>query len=266
MNFFKERAKTFLSRRGHALIKIGKFDIEASGAKHAFWVVSEFSHKGKKYVFASDNRWDLIQREHIRGRIYEPDELEIIARHIRPGAVVLDIGANIGNHSVFFVKALDASQVIAIEPGARQNMLLSVNTRLNETHHKTRIHGVALSDREGTAELVLENPGNLGSASLGDGTKLGEDTAIEVVDVVRGDDLLPDAHVDFIKLDAEGHELAVLSGLKQLVARCRPTIFIEIAVESNDGMASWCEENRYRVAEEYSRYEGVNNQLLLPLE
>jgi len=54
---------------------------------------------GRDLRFVSDRRRDPIQRAHRAGTFYEAEELEVIRRAVPPGAVFVDIGANVGNHS-----------------------------------------------------------------------------------------------------------------------------------------------------------------------
>jgi hypothetical protein len=81
------------------------------------------------YFFVT-NEDDLIQREHVRGRFYEEEELGIIAKHFKGGTFV-DIGANVGNHSIFAAKFLGASTVIAFEPNPASYVTFKCNMALN---------------------------------------------------------------------------------------------------------------------------------------
>ena len=63
--------------------------------------IARFSHEGKDVLFTVTSEKDLIQTHHRLGHFYEPEELEIISNHFVKGTVFLDIGANVGNHSIY---------------------------------------------------------------------------------------------------------------------------------------------------------------------
>jgi hypothetical protein len=71
--------------------------------------------------------------------------------------------------------------------------------------------------------------------------------------------------VDFIKLDVEGMELEILSGMSATLARWRPTIFVEVWARHDEAFRSWCDVNAFRIAESYQRYDEIQNYLILPV-
>ncbi len=80
----------------------------------------------------------------------------------------------------------------------------------------------------------------------------------------RGDDLLADITPDFIKIDVEGMEMSVLSGLSGTVARCRPTFFVEVDNVNRDAFLQWVETNSYAVRARFRRYRANENFLIVP--
>ncbi|TCM78967.1 FkbM family methyltransferase [Rhodovulum steppense] len=256
MQTFKDAIRGALGRRGYRLVKVGR-DIPD------VWLLSvyEFTTKGVDFAFAVDNRYDLIQREHAQGQLYEPEELDMVARVLPPGATVMDVGANVGNHTVYFAKALGARRVIAVEPGARQHRLLAVNVALNGLNDRVELHRVALSDRDGNANLVRQREHNLGSSRLATSAD-GETAFSEGVTLVRGDTYFAQTDIDFLKIDAEGHELSVLAGLSGLIDRCRPDIFVEVNPDNRNDMRAWYERTGYEVKDSFCRYNDMENLLL----
>jgi hypothetical protein len=57
-------------------------------------------------------------------------------------------------------------------------------------------------------------------------------------------------------------EIEVLKGLKSVIARCRPTIFIEVDSENADTFHQWVADNAYVIRERFQRYEANENFLL----
>ena len=70
--------------------------------------------------------------------------------------------------------------------------------------------------------------------------------------------------VDFVKIDVEGAELAVMDGMKQLIERCRPLIFVEVNNENLSGFATMVEVISYQVVYRNKRYAENENFLIAP--
>lgn len=96
------------------------------------------------YFFVAHEH-EEIQKEHAQRVFYEREELEIIATHFKGGTFV-DIGANVGNHSIFAAKFLGASKVIAFEPSPTAYVIFKCNIALNDLESRIVHHAVGLSD------------------------------------------------------------------------------------------------------------------------
>ena len=211
-------------------------------------------HQRFRFFIADDS--DSIQRCHRRGRLYEEEELEIIARHFSGGTFV-DVGANVGNHSIFAATVLGAERVIAFEPEPHAADICEINIALNGVQDLIVLHRIGLSDHAARAVPVLEEH-NLG------GTRL--DIADEgPIRLVPGDEVLSEEAVSFVKIDTEGHELSVLAGLAATIERCGPTLFVEVANANIDAFKAFCRSIGYDVAECFRRYDVCANFVALPL-
>ena len=173
-------------------------------------------------VFRNDHVGDKIARL----GLYEKENLELLLQLLRtlPEPVVLDIGANIGNHTLAF--ATVAARVHAFEPIPRIHALLCRNVEQNSLTN-VRLHALALSDSEGEATIHMVQSGNFGASSF---DKRSEGTEAVTVQRRRGDALLAELgvdRVDFIKIDVEAHEVFVLRGLMQTLRQQRPVITME---------------------------------------
>lgn len=217
---------------------------------------------GQKIQFFIANSRDAIQRVHAEGQFYEPDELDIIRRHCPHGAVFCDIGSNVGNHAIFALKFLHAARVIVFEPNPIAIPILLANLGLNglldrcDTSHL----GIGLSDRnEGGKSIHVRNR-NLGASSIRDSTEPGEGG----ITLSRGDEVLASVSPDFIKIDVEGMEMAVLNGLSGLLTRCRPAFFIEVDNSNRAEFLSWVNDNNYLIRDRFRRYRANENFLIVP--
>ena len=165
-------------------------------------------------------------------RFYESDLLDHLAAHGPRGGVYVDVGANIGNHSVFFGRFL-ADQVVAIEPDPHLVRLLERNLRANRVPRCT-VLPVAVGARPGTGRLSPRSgyEGNAGAQRV---VPAGADAEGPTVPVDTLDRLLaglgePVADdVRLMKLDIEGMELEALAGAHHLLEAQRPDIVAEAA-------------------------------------
>lgn len=169
---------------------------------------------------------DYIARKIAKTGLYEKENLELLARILRSTrhAVVLDVGANIGNHSLAF--SLEAKQVYAFEPLPEVFTVLEENLRQNQVTN-VRAFNVALSDVNGRSPLYRDRKGNIGASSFD--RRAGE---VEEVAVTRriGDELVEElglTRLDLVKIDVEAHEVYVLRGLMRSLEKFRPCIVME---------------------------------------
>lgn len=148
--------------------------------------------------------------------------------------IALDIGANIGNHSIFFAKKF--KQVYAFEPNPITFEVLKINSAYAAEHKNVIPVNFGLSDTEDSLPFYI-NPSNIGGSGIIEGNNPHINDSI-VIDVKTLDKFneLKDVSVALIKIDVEGHELNVLKGAKATISREMPAILFEQgAAEIIDG-------------------------------
>ena len=154
---------------------------------------------------------------------YEKDVRAAIDRHCQRGAIVIDVGANIGAHALYLAKKVgETGRVFAFEPADYAFAKLEKNIALNQLPNLEALK-LALSEDNAEARPVA-----LRSSWRTDGTRLKE-TA--VVPFARLDDWCSGrgvTRVDLIKLDVDGHEFAILKGGANLLETNHPTIILEV--------------------------------------
>lgn len=217
--------------------------------------ISQVERFGVRPLFLVRHKEDWIQGHHFRGVFYSVEELSLISDYFTPGTF-LDVGANVGNHSVFAATALGADRVIACEPNPTASAILLCNIALNHLGKVIEHVPFALSDRQGTA-LAVEKELNLGATQVMEGPGS--------LELRRGDDMFSHENITFVKIDVEGAELAVLEGLKETINRCRPNMLVEVDDRSRDGFEAFCRDARYKVAASLQAYAGQSNLIVVPL-
>jgi FkbM family methyltransferase len=219
--------------------------------------VCVFRNGGRDVRFAVADPTDLIQSHHLRGNFYEEDELELIRRYLPPGKVFCDIGSNVGNHAVYIGLFLNPEQIIPFEVNPNAIALLRANLALNGLTDRADLShlGLGLSDRSATDQGLSVPAGNMGAARIVD--RGGRIT------LARGDDLLAGQRVDFLKIDVEGMELAVLAGLEATIRRHKPRLFVEVLDTQAEAFQDWAARSGYLVRARYRRYRNNENFLLV---
>jgi FkbM family methyltransferase len=176
---------------------------------------------------------DAIGLDVIVEGLYEEAILELLFKDVlRPfeskftQGIAIDIGANIGNHSLYFSRIFKT--VVAFEPNAIAQHILRGNLALNHVAN-VDIQLVGLSDKSGSARLAMREEANLGSGSVVEAASEGKD--VHTIELRRADDVWREQRysdpVCLIKVDVEGHEINVLSGAENILKDHKPIILFE---------------------------------------
>ncbi|MBW4035440.1 MAG: FkbM family methyltransferase [Proteobacteria bacterium] len=216
---------------------------------------------GQPISFFVINPNDAIQRHHLSGEFYECEELGIIERHFRKGGVFVDIGANVGNHSIFVGLFLSPLAVLPVEPNPAAIPCLRTNLLLNNMIglvDQTMI-GIGFSDNIENVDPLTANVNNIG------GTKMLNSGDNGSITLFPGDMFLAERAIDFIKIDVEAMEMRVLAGLNTTILRSRPNIFVEVDDCNVADFYDWLKTHKYSVAERFRRYIGNENYMVVPL-
>lgn len=209
------------------------------GAQQAPATVVALEVDGRQYRLSlPDAATDYIQKKVATERVpYEHEMLADMKRRLRPGDLVVDAGANVGNHTLYLA-AVAGCRVEAYEASATLCSAIRDSVALNRLSEQVHVHAVALGAGSARARFEALRPDNLGAQSLG----LGEGD----IDVVALDAQALPGTVHALKIDVEGMELAVLEGAQALIARDRPLLYVEcISEKAFRGIAGWLGERGY---------------------
>jgi FkbM family methyltransferase len=160
---------------------------------------------------------------------YQREESDLLVQLVRPGAVVVEGGANIGAHTLALARAVGpAGRVMAFEPQPSAYHQVCAVAALNGFGQiEARRQGLGAA----AAELRINTVDDPASIHNGGRHALCATGAGAAVDVVRLDDVFaaPGAphRLDLIKLDIEGMEAAALAGAQDVIARFRPALYVE---------------------------------------
>jgi FkbM family methyltransferase len=154
---------------------------------------------------------------------YSEGEIDLFRQIVEPGTIVLEVGANIGTHTLFFARQVGHDGlVIAFEPQRLVFQCLCANMALNSVTN-VQCRQQAVGSAPGEIKVPVLDPSreqNFGALSLERGHP-GESTPVVTIDSLNL------GRCALLKIDVEGMERAVLAGAAKTIARCKPLLYVE---------------------------------------
>ena len=189
----------------------------------------------------SGYRWvqSMVKARDIKTGTYHEEELDLLPRVLKPGEDAFDIGANFGLYTYHLSRAVGKTgRVFAFEPVTYTfSCLQTVLRRLGVKNVVLIKKGCGNRNQTVTFTLPVQESGAIvaglshmpRSAANGVQEEVPEtNSRTEVCEIIRIDDLFPDAAPSFLKIDIEGAELHALEGAVELIERSWPTVVCEI--------------------------------------
>lgn len=185
----------------------------------------EFQRKirvaGRAYVIVSDD--DYLRR---MGTDFEPDSITLLGAFVDKSTIAADVGANIGLTTLFLGQR--ASKVVGFEPSPSTYGFLKRNIECAKLGNCT-VENIGLGSRRSESEISFAQTDRSGGF-ISDSMKpsaghVTERISVEALDAVW--DRYADG-LNFIKIDVEGYEQEVIEGGRAVIARCKPTIVLEL--------------------------------------
>jgi FkbM family methyltransferase len=175
-------------------------------------MLTKVKFNGKTYLISCYGKVmnDYISSYLIKGQFYEEPLLKYLSENYKPKKVI-DIGANIGNHSLFFNKVMGA-EVVAFEP-------IEDNFRHLAKNNPGTNYNVGLGKEE--KEMGYDIGTYNGTVNMG-GCTLTEGTGVQVK---RLDSY--NLETDLIKIDAENMEVEIIEGGIKTIIKNKPVLVIE---------------------------------------
>lgn len=212
------------------------------------WEKTEIVFEGKSFVFlhtdVQDHIFSTIQRTR---SFYEIELLNALGALVQPGDWVVDAGANIGNHAVYFA-GICGCHVMAFEPNPVAAEILRRNVEANELGDRIEIHEVALGSHASSGDVVVPEGHNLGMATV----RVAEGGAGAVrIDLLSN--YIGSRTIRLLKIDTEGMDYEVLAGGQEVLARDGCAVSIEAG--SREGylrIAELMERYGYTTASSYN--------------
>ena len=193
-----------------------------------FFLIKQLDKKSSRLLQGRSRQLAIFAHDHIGhainlGGVYEGSELDVLFEWLQKcrvdmaAAAAIDIGANIGNHSLYFSDYF--KHVYSFEPSPRTFKLLSINAELM---NNITCFDVGISDSNRSAQLSSSGH-NIGGASV---TEALTDPS-QTVELRILDSFAELKDIKLIKIDVEGHELPVIMGAKNTILKNQPIILFE---------------------------------------
>lgn len=172
--------------------------------------------------------------------IYEKSSLELVESFLKKNVgnkfeSALDVGANIGNHSMFFSRIY--KNIYSFECNPRTFKLLEFNS----FGHNIFPLDFALSDKNETLNFVASRQ-NVGGSNIVDSVASFNPNDCLKINAKKLDDidLFDDVEISLIKIDVEGYELKVLEGARNTIIKNNPVILFEQSIFDIKSGSSKC--------------------------
>ena len=184
------------------------------------------------HFFVPNYHIDYVQKIIVQTEcFYEQELLEYFTNLVREhkgtceGKIFIDAGTNIGNHTLYFSKILNAAKVYCFEPQKEIFKILQKNIKANNVN--AEIYNNVLSDKSENFSIDKFYSHNFGATSF-ISDENGKYTSLTLDDICLKDEICA------IKIDVEGHDFPVLKGAVKILEKYSPVLWIEIKSEAEE--------------------------------
>lgn len=180
--------------------------------------MTNLQYRDRQFYF-QDNIEGNVIRTLKKGRFYEGAMLNFIEK-LQPEGTVIDVGANIGNHTIYLATFSKCKKVIAIEPHPKMWEVLDNNVKQNKLSSKVETKNMAAGEENGSCDIKEASERYLGNSQVAANSQ--GKISMKTLDSIAGK-----RKVSVIKIDVEGFEPQVLRGSTNILNKQSPDIFIE---------------------------------------
>ena len=231
--------------------------------KEAIGQQFELAFQGRKAKVFVANRNDVVQSYHQWGKFYEAEQLRAHLRLIFHYSTVIDVGANVGNHTIFYALNTSAKKIYPFEPNPTAHFILTKSLSFNEFGSRVdlKYSNFAVGEQTQKVYIAQEVEDNLGATHF---TVVRPQPDAREVECRRLDDLAMEGPISLMKVDVEGMEMAVLQGAENLIDTHRPSIAIEVHESHESEFWKWISDHQYHVIDLFHESRHVKNYLIIP--
>ena len=169
---------------------------------------------------------DVLFNEAVKKGINEPHFVELVSKILKPKDVVMDLGGNIGTHSILMSNLVFEGRVITFEPQSLIYSILQNNVLLNR---RTNIDTYRFACSDKNFQTISMEPFSFIGERINNGAlRVSLNDVAGDLALTRTIDSFNFEKLNFIKIDIQGSEVKALRGAKKTIAKFKPYMFIEI--------------------------------------
>lgn len=183
-------------------------------------IVKRFNFDNEELAFRIAYWNPYMESTLVSGHLCEDTQLLALKEFVPHGATIVDVGANIGQHTIFFAKNLRAKKVIPIEPNPDLVNIIKENIALNNVSNvDCTLLGIGVGAEEGQCQVITSevNPND----TVVEYIQTGEIPVFPLDELVKED-------VHLVKIDVDESELQVIRGMEKILEVTRPILVIEV--------------------------------------
>ena len=225
----------------------GRQTVEVRGGEGRTW----------RFPFVATNF--SVALPQVTGEFYERAALDALRGLVRPGQTVLDVGANVGNHTVYFAGEAGC-RVVPFECNPRMVESLKSTIALNDLGDRLDLShlGRAVSSFVGTIPFqFVRDDYSFVTEGGGEGVTLTPCLTLDSLNLTE---------CALLKIDVDGGEPGVLEGARAVLARLRPAVAIEVLNFNTRKVLGLFEAYGYDILREDSRNEAYSDFVFVPRE
>lgn len=222
----RKSVRNFLNKRGYEIIKqeyAGNKFPNLSDDKDVFYCETGIGNYSLPSYGLDE---DAVTAVLSRGKLFEPEVINIAKKYIKKGTAVLDIGANFGQMTIEFSKlAGNGGKIYSFEAQEYVFKFLEKNIKNN---HLTNVVPIqkAVWDKEGETLNFLDLELNCGAMYSGNSVT-GNSNNTKAVKTITIDSLNIQEKISFMKVDIEGADIFALRGARETIMKNRMPIIFE---------------------------------------
>ena len=214
--FVDDKVKSYTGWKMDVNLKKKDYILELDGVKTRFYLPYIKTDWIQQHIYTGKNYFEYDNLNYICQKWHEGEIGKLINNNI-----VLDVGANIGNHTMYYINECNAKLVYCFEPVKDTFRILQKNIEINKLSNRVKLVNVGVGNNSGKAKIANYNVNNIGGTSI-EVTKDGD------IDVVAIDDMQIEGKIGMVKMDVEGFEVFALKGMMKTLDEHKPFITIEI--------------------------------------
>jgi len=222
---YSKQVETLINGKSEFSAKVGFSAYKTVAEKKKFDKKNKIITVRNSKFYIPNYKEDLIQGCLYNSYEYfEENYLIKTDTYLPKNPTIIDIGANIGNHTLYWANEVHAKKIYSFEPVKKIFNILKKNIEINNLDKKVVLYNMAVSDENTKGAIESFDKQNMGGTRL----KISDNKRKNTIPFVTLDSInFTDKKIDLIKIDVEGMDYLVLTGAIKTIQKYKPVILME---------------------------------------